>query len=104
MPSSTEVYPSEMEKAAELTTRSFREGLSKDDWIESQGLLLRSLQMKYLHARVVYQQIEEVQAQVVVQASISTFLGQQLQNELYLLQKDQNGKWLIDAVKEYSGQ
>lgn len=96
------IYPSDMAKAAELTTKSFREGLSKAEWIESQGLLLGSLRMKYLRAKVVYQQIKQDRAQVVVQAYISSILGGQRYDELYLLQKDQNGQWLIDAVKEYA--
>ncbi|MCA9452333.1 MAG: hypothetical protein KC584_06860, partial [Nitrospira sp.] len=45
-----EVYPGNMERAAELTTTAFREGVSKEEWIALRGPYLRDLQLKYVRA------------------------------------------------------
>ena len=91
-----------MAQAAELTTKAFREGLTKEEWIASQGPLLQNMRMKYRHGKVLFQQIREDQAYVVTQVRLSSILGEQEHTELYELRQDQEGQWRIDAVKEYT--
>ena len=95
------VYPSDMVRAADLTTKAFRRGRTKEEWIHEHGSLLRNLRLKNLQGTVLSQQVQEDQAQVVVRVRVSTLLGQQDQKELYVLRQDQQGRWLIDEVKEY---
>ena len=97
-----QVYPSDIAQAAELTTRAFRDGLTKEEWIASQGPLLQNMRMKYRHGKVLFQQIREDQAQVVAKVRLSSILGEQDQTELYVLHRNQDGQWRIDTVKEYT--
>ena len=97
-----QVYPSNMTQAAELTTKAFREGLTKEEWIASQGPLLQNMRMKYHHGKVLFQQIREDQAYVVTQVRLSSIMGAADHTELYELRQNQEGQWRIDAVKEYT--
>lgn len=94
------IYPSDMNKAVELTTGALRDGLSKQDWGEAQRPMLKSLQMKYINGKVVFEQIKGDQAVVLAPAYISTIMGDQQHQELYRLRKTEDGHWLIDRGEE----
>lgn len=97
------VYPNDLERAVHLTTLSFRQGVSKKDWVETQGPLLRGLRLRYSQATVVYEEIRGEEAQVIVRARVSGFmLGSQIKDELYFLQKGPDGSWLVNRVVEYT--
>ena len=69
------VYPKDMVRAAELTTTACRQGLTKEEWISTQGPLLRNLRFKYLHGSVLFQRVQGDQAQVVVQVRVLNTVG-----------------------------
>jgi hypothetical protein len=96
------VYPGQIEQAAELTTAAFREGVSKEEWIATQGPYLRNLRMKYVRAKIAHQEIVGEEAHVIVHAHITTLMGDHPQDELYLLLKNPEGRWVIDKVEVYT--
>jgi hypothetical protein len=97
-----QVYPGQIEQAAKLTTVAFREGVSKEEWIASQGPYLRNLRMKYVRAKIAHEEMVGEEAHVVVHAHITTLLGDHPQDELYILLKNPEGGWLIDKVEVYT--
>ncbi len=97
-----QVYPGQMEQAAALTTPGFREGLSKEEWVATRGPFLRNLGMKYVRAKVVHDEMIEEEAHVMVHAHIVTLMGDQPQDELYILVSGPDGGWLIEEVEVYT--
>lgn len=97
-----EVYPGNMERAAELTTTAFREGVSKEEWIAIRGPYLRDLQLKYVRAKIAHEERVGKEAHVIVHAHIVTLMGDQPQDELYILLKNPDGRWVIDQVEVYT--
>ncbi|MBA3967682.1 MAG: hypothetical protein H0X47_18265 [Nitrospirales bacterium] len=97
-----EVYPGNIEWAAELTTTAFREGVSKEEWIATRGPYLRDLQLKYVRAKIAHEKMVGEEAHVIVHAHIVTVMGDQPQDELYVLLKNPEGRWVIDQVEVYT--
>jgi hypothetical protein len=97
-----EVYPGNIELAAELTTVAFREGVSKAEWIATRGPYLRDLQLKYVRAKIAHEKMVGEEAHVIVHAHIVTLMGDQPQDELYVLVKNPEGRWVIDQVEVYT--
>ena len=97
-----QVYPGNLEQASELTTTTFREGASKEEWIAIRGPFLKNLDLKYIRTKVVHEELVGKEARVMVHAHIVTLAGDQPQDELYILVQDSNGDWLIDQVEVYT--
>lgn len=96
-----QVYPVHLEEAAELTGKHYRAGVSKEKWIATQGPYLRNLRMKYVDGEIAHEEIVEKEAHVSVHAQISTILGKYPHDELYVLLKNPEGRWVIDRVDVY---
>jgi len=96
------VYPGNIEQAAELTTMAFREGVSKEEWIATQGPYLRNLRMKYVRAKIAHEEMVGEEAHVIVHAHIATLMGDHPQDELYILLKDPDSRWMINNVEVYT--
>lgn len=97
-----QVYPGQIEQAAELTTAAFREGVSKEEWIATRGPFLKNLGMKYVRAKIAHEKMVGEEAHVIVHAHIVTLMGDQPQDELYVLLKNPEGRWVIDQVEVYT--
>ncbi len=97
-----QVYPGNLEQAAELTTTTFREGASKEEWIAVRGPFLQNLGMKYVRAKVVHEETVGNDTHVMVHAHIVTLGGDHPQDELYILVPNPEGSWFIDAVEVYT--
>ncbi|HNP61491.1 MAG TPA: hypothetical protein PKM72_11670 [Nitrospirales bacterium] len=97
-----EVFPGNIELAAELTTTAFREGASKEEWIATRGPYLRNLQLKYVRTNIAHEKMVGDEAHVIVHAHIVTVMGDQPQDELYVLLKNPEGRWVIDQVEVYT--
>ena len=97
-----QVYPGNIEQAAELTTAAFREGVSKEEWIATQGPFLKNLGMKYVRAKIAHEEMVGEEAHVIVHAHIVTLMGDHPQDELYILLKNPEGGWLIEKVEVYT--
>ena len=97
-----QVYPGNMTQAAELTTVEFREGLSKREWIDTQGPHLRNLGMKYVRAKIAHEEVIKAEAHIIVHAHIKTVMGDHPQDELYILVQNSLGQWLVNTVEVYT--
>ena len=95
------VYPDNLDRAANMTTLNFRQGISRQDWIEGQELILKGLRMKYGKGRVLYEDIQGEQARVILRVRVSSWMGSANKDELYSLVKGEEGLWFIDRVDEY---
>jgi hypothetical protein len=88
-------YPQDLPKAATLTTRNLRDGLSPKDWVEKNAPLLKDLQFKYLEWKILEEDRNEVTASVTIQVRLFLVIGEVRQVETYSLKKVE-GHWLID--------
>ena len=95
------VYPDNLERAANMTTLNFRQGIARQDWIDSQAPLLQGLRLKYGQGRLLYEDIHGNEARVIFQVRVSSWMGSAVKNEQYSLVKGEEGLWLIDRVDEY---
>ncbi len=92
------VYPKDLDTAVTLTTINLRQGWSQKDWVRTKKAPLAVTQLRYLDGEILSEEITGIQAIVMVNAHISTIVGEQMQQERYRLLRVK-GKWLIDSVK-----
>ena len=87
------LYPKDLAQAATLTSWGMRDGLSAEQWIDRIKMTMGNFQ--YLDGQVVTEEITEDKATVIVDARITSVLGEQLQREQFELSIEEN-KWVID--------
>ena len=97
------VFPNNLDRAANMTTLAFRQGVLKEQWIETQEPLLRGMQMRYGKGEVLYEEIRGNEARVIIRVRVSSWMGTDIKNELYSLVKGPEGLWFVDRVDEYVG-
>ncbi len=90
-------YPKDLNTAVTLTTINLRQGWSQKEWVRTQKAPLAVTQLQYLGGEVLSEEITGIQAVVMVNAHISTIVGEQMQRERYRLLR-LKGQWLIDDV------
>ncbi len=91
------VYPKDLNTAVTLTTANLRDGWSQKEWVRTKKALLAMTQLRSLDGEVLSEEITGIQAIVMVNAHISTIVGEQIQKERYRLLRVK-GQWLIDDV------
>ncbi len=91
------VYPKDLDTAVTLTTANLRDGWSQKEWVRTKKPLLAMTQLKFLGGEILSEEITGIQALVMVNAHISTIVGEQVQTERYRLLRVK-GQWLIDDV------
>ncbi len=91
------VYPKDLDTAVTLTTINLRQGWSQKEWVRTKKAPLAVTQLRYLDGEVLSEEITGIQAIVMVNAHISTSVGEQVQTERYRLLRVK-GQWLIDDV------
>ena len=91
------VYPKDLDTTVTLTTANLRDGWSQQEWVRTQKAPLVVTQLKFLGGEILSEEITGIQALVMVNAHISTIVGEQVQTERYQLLRVR-GKWLIDSV------
>ena len=91
------VYPKDLDAAVTLTTINLRQGWSQKEWVRTKKAPLAVTQLRYLNGEVLSEEITGIQALVMVNAHISTIVGEQIQQERYRLLRVK-GQWLIDDV------
>ncbi len=91
------VYPKDLDTAVTLTTINLRQGWSQKEWVRTMKAPLAVTQLRYLDGEILSEEITGIQALVMVNAHISTIVGEQMQRERYRLLRV-NGQWLIDDV------
>ncbi len=91
------VYPKDLDTAATLTTINLRQGWSQKEWVRTKKAPLAVTQLKFLGGEILSEEITGIQALVMVNAHISTIVGEQMQTERYRLLRVK-GQWLIDDV------
>jgi len=97
-----QVYPGQIDQAAELTTAAYRGGASKAEWIATQGPFLKNLGMKYVRAKVVNEEVVGQEIHIMVHAHIVTLMDDHPQDELYILVPNPDDGWLINQVEVYT--
>lgn len=95
------VYPENLDRAANMTTLNFRQGIPRQDWIDAQEPILQGLRMKYGQGQILYEDIQGKEARVVLRVPLSSWMGSAVKDELYSLVKGEEGLWYIDRVDEY---
>ncbi len=91
------VYPKDLNTAVTLTTINLRRGWSQKEWVRTKKAPLAVTQLRCLGGEILSEEITGIQAIVMVNAHISTIVGEQVQTERYRLLRVR-GKWLIDSV------
>ncbi len=91
------VYPKDLNTAVTLTTPKMRNDLTPESWVRTQKAPLANLQLRYLGGEILSEDVSGKEAVVVLNAHISTVIGQQVQRERYRLRRI-DGQWLIDDV------
>jgi len=91
------VYPKDLDTAVTLTTPKMRNDLTPESWVRTQKAPLANLQLRYLGGEILSEDVSGKEAVVVLNAHISTVIGQQVQRERYRLRRI-DGQWLIDDV------
>ena len=92
------VYPKDLDTAVTLTTANLRDGWSQKEWVRTKKTPLAVTQLQFLGGEILSEEITGIQALVMVNAHISTIVGEQMQRERYRLLRV-NGQWLIDEMK-----
>jgi len=95
------VYPDNLDRAANMTTLNFRQGIPRLDWVDAQDPILRGLRLKYGQGRILYEDIQGNEARVILRVPVSSWMGSAIKDELYSLVKGEEGLWFIDRVEEY---
>jgi len=90
-------YPQDLPHVASLTTPNMREGLSEKDWVRKFQSVLSNLGFSFKDWEVLSEETSGNQATVILKVYASTVMGDQIQNERYVLRKI-DGAWLIDDV------
>jgi len=91
------VYPKDLDTAVTLTTANLRDGWSQKKWVRTKKTPLAVTQLQFLGGEILSEEITGIQALVMVNAHISTIVGEQMQRERYRLLRVK-GQWLIDDV------
>lgn len=87
------VYPTDLPTAATITSSGMRDGLTPEKWIARIQITLEGFQ--YLESEIVSETVQETSAEVIVDAKVSTRLGEQSQREQFRLSLVEN-QWVID--------
>ena len=95
------VYPDNLDRAASMTTLNFRQGIPRQDWIDSQEPILKGLKMKYGQGKIMYEEVRGSEARVILRVQVSSWMVSAVKDELYSLVKGEEGLWFIDRVDEY---
>ena len=95
------VYPDNLDRAASMTTLNFRQGIPRQDWIDSQEPILQGLKMKYGRGKIMYEEVRGSEARVILRVQVSSWMVSAVKDELYSLVKGEEGLWFIDRVDEY---
>ena len=95
------VYPDNLDRAASMTTLNFRQGIPRQDWIDSQEPILHGLNMRYGKGKIMYEEVRGDEARVILRVQVSSWMLSAVKDELYSLVKGEEGLWFIDRVDEY---
>ena len=88
------LYPKDLVQAATITSWGMRDGLDAQKWIEK--VKLTGGEFSYLGGDVLSEEITENTAKVIVDAKITSVLGEQRQREQFKLSIADNNTWVID--------
>jgi len=87
------VYPKDLAQAVTITSWGMRNGLSAEKWIDRIKMTMGDFQ--YVEGQVVSEEITKDKAKVIVDAKITSVLGEQNQREQFTLSIVDN-RWVID--------
>lgn len=87
------LYPKDLAQAATITSWGMRDGLSPEKWIDR--VKSTAGEFEYINGSVVSEEVTDGKAKVIVDAKISSILGEQTQREQFKLSIVEN-RWVID--------
>jgi hypothetical protein len=91
------VYGIDQDRASELTTLKFREGIPKKTWADETFRILKKGGYKHVDDKFLGISVRETSALVVIESTIETVMGKTKQKEFYLLNME-NNEWLIEDI------
>lgn len=86
-------YPTDLPTAATITSWGMRDGLTAEKWIGRVKTTFADF--RYLEGEVVSETVQDTSAEVLVDAKVSSSLGEQNQREQFRLSLVEN-QWVID--------
>ncbi len=92
-----EIYGRDFDEASELTTLSFRNGITKKDWASKISKIMESIEYEHLGGKVVAEITKKDKSINILQSKIKTIVGGSYQKEVYELHNIE-GKWLINEI------
>ena len=87
------VYPKDLAQAVTITSWGMRDGLAPEKWIER--IKTTAGEFQYIDGHVVSEEITKDKAKVIIDAKITSILGEQVQREQFKLSLVEN-HWVID--------
>ncbi len=91
------VYGVDQDKASELTTLKFREGIPKKIWADETFKILRKGGYKNIDYDFLGISVRDISSMIVIESTIETIMGITQQKEIYILNVE-DGKWLIEDI------
>ena len=91
------VYGIDQDRASELTTLKFREGIPKKIWADETFRILKKGGYKNINYNFLGVSVRDVSSMIVIESTIETIVGITQQKEIYILSME-DGKWLIEDL------
>ena len=92
------VYGVDQDRASELTTLKFREGIPKKIWADETFRILKKGSYKSIDYNFLGISVRDVSSMIVIESTIETIVGITQQKEIYILNME-DGKWLIEDLR-----
>ncbi len=91
------VYGVDQDKASELTTLKFREGIPKKIWADETFRILKKGGYKNIDYNFLGISVRDISSMIVIESTIETIVGITQQKEIYILNVE-DGEWLIEDI------
>jgi hypothetical protein len=91
------VYGVDQDRASELTTLKFREGIPKKIWADETFRILKKGGYKHIEDKFLGISVRDMSSMIVIESTIETIAGITKQKEIYILNIE-NGDWLIEDI------
>ena len=90
-------YGVDQDRASELTTVKFREGIPKKIWADETFKILKKGGYKNIDFDFLGISVRDISSMIVIKSTIETVMGITQQKEIYILNVE-DGKWLIEDI------
>ena len=91
------VYGVDQDRASDLTTLKFREGIPKKIWADETFRILKRGGYKHIDDKFLGISVRGISSMIVIKSTIETIVGITKQKEIYILNMEE-GEWLIEDI------